>query len=201
MSPQRRRPSTRRRSSLGLLLIALCALFVAAPSAAFAHDELIGSTPADGELVETAPTEIDLRFSAEPLDGDGATDVLVIDPLGAEVQQGAPVVDRNGVIQGLSGADERGTYTVVWRVVSSDGHPISGELTFSVGETSEPADLPSTTGTGGDTGTGETEGADTDSSGGALTVIWVVVGIVAAGLGGALIAIFVARVRGRNDGV
>jgi methionine-rich copper-binding protein CopC len=201
MSPQRRRPSARRRASLSLLLIGLCALLVAAPSAAFAHDELIGSTPADGDVLESAPTEIDLRFSSEPLDGDGATDVLVIDPGGAEVQQGEPVVDRNGVIQGLSGADERGTYTVVWRVVSSDGHPISGELTFSVGETSEPADLPSATDTDTDAGTGDADGADADSPGPDLTAIWIIGGVVAIGLGGAVVAILVTRARGRNDGV
>ena len=186
---------------MGLLLIALCAFFVAAPSAAFAHDELIGSSPSDGELLETAPAEIDLRFSADPLEGDGATDVLVIDPSGAEVQQGEPVLDRNGVIQGISGADERGTYTVVWRIVSSDGHPISGELTFSVGETSEPADLPITTDTDADAGGGEEGGANADSGGIDLTAIWVVGGIVIVGLGGALVAVLVARARGRNGGV
>ena len=182
------------------MLIALCAFFVAAPSAAFAHDELIGSSPSDGELLETSPTEIDLRFSADPLEGAGATDVLVIDPSGAEVQQGEPVLDRNGVIQAIS-ADERGTYIVVWRIVSSDGHPISGELTFSVGETSEPADLPSTTGGDADTGGGETDSSNADAGGIGPTAIWVVGGIVVAGLGGALVAVLVARARGRNGGV
>lgn len=182
------------------MLIALCAFFVAAPSTAFAHDELIGSSPADGELLETGPTEIDLRFSADPLEGAGATDVLVIDPSGAEVQQGEPVLDRNGVIQAIS-ADERGTYTVVWRIVSSDGHPISGELTFSVGETSEPADLPSATDGDADTGGGETNGSNAVAGGIDPTAIWVVGGIVVAGLGGALVAVLVARARGRNGGV
>jgi methionine-rich copper-binding protein CopC len=179
------------------LLVALCAFFIAAPSAAFAHDELIGSTPDDGEIIETGPSEIDLRFSANPLEGDGATEVLVIDPSGAEVQQGDPILDRNGVIQELSGADERGTYTVVWRIVSSDGHPISGELTFSVGETSVPADIPTTT----DADAGDATGAGSDAGGFDLTPIWIVIGIVAVGLGGALVAILMARARGRNGGV
>lgn len=178
-----------------MLLVALCAFFVAAPSAAFAHDELIGSIPDDGEIVETDPSAIDLRFSANPLEGDGATEVLVIDPSGAEVQQGDPILDRNGVIQELSGTDERGTYRVVWRIVSSDGHPNSGELTFSVGETSVPADIPTTT-------DAEAEAEDaTDAGGFDLTPIWIVVGIVVVGLGGAVVAILMARARGRNGGV
>lgn len=183
-------------SLLGVLLLALCAVLVAAPSAAFAHDELIGSTPASDEIVETAPTQIDLRFSANPLEGAGATEVVVVSPSGTEVQQGDPVLDRNGVIQELSGADERGTYTVLWRIVSSDGHPISGELLFSVGETSEPADIPAAGGSGDDT-----DGATTDSAGADLTAIWIILGIVVAGLGGTLVAVLMMRARGRNNGV
>lgn len=194
-SPQRP-ASAVSRSALGALLVALCALFISVPSAAFAHDELIGSDPASDEILETAPTQIDLRFSANPLEGDGATEVVVFSPSGTEVQQGDPVLDRNGVIQELSGADERGTYTVLWRIVSSDGHPISGELLFSVGETSEPADIPAA-GTTGD----DTDGATTDSAGADLTVIWIILGIVAAGLGGALVAVLMVRARGRNNGV
>lgn len=195
MSQPQRRPSAVRRSGLAALMVALCAFFVAAPSAAFAHDELIGSTPSNGEIVEVGPTEIDLRYSANPLEGAGATEVLVISPSGAEVQQGDPVLDRNGVIQELSGADERGTYTVVWRIVSSDGHPISGELTFSVGEPSEPAGLPTAGGAGGETDT------DTDAGGVDVTAIWIIVGIVAIGLGGALVGVLMVRARRRNDGV
>ncbi len=119
----------------------------------------------------------------------------MISPSGAEVQQGDPVLDRNGVIQELSGTDERGTYTVVWRIVSSDGHPISGELTFSVGEPSEPAGLPTAGGAGGETD------PDTDAVGVDLTAIWIIVGIVAIGLGGALVAVLMVRARRRNDGV
>lgn len=194
--PQRHAPVVSR-SVLGGLLVALCALFVSAPSAAFAHDELIGSTPASDEILETGPTEIDLRFSADPLEGAGATEVIVVSPSGSEVQQGDPVLDRNGVVQGLSGADERGTYTVLWRIVSSDGHPISGELLFSVGETSEPAALP----TAGDAASGETEGSNSAAGGADLTAVWIIIGIVLVGLGGALVAVLMVRARGRNDGV
>lgn len=181
---------------LGALLLALCALFVAAPSAAFAHDELIGSDPASDEILETGPSQIDLRFSSNPLEGSGATEVVVVSPSGTEVQQGEPVLDRNGVIQELSGADERGTYTVLWRVVSSDGHPISGELMFSVGETSEPAELPTA-----DETDGGADGGSTDAGGADLTAIWIILGIVVVGLGGAVVAVLMVRARGRNDGV
>lgn len=198
MSQTQRRPSAARRSGLAALMLTLCAFLVAAPSAAFAHDELIGSTPSDGELVEVGPTAIDLRYSANPLEGAGATEVLVVSPSGAEVQQGDPVLDRNGVIQELSGADERGTYTVVWRIVSSDGHPISGELTFSVGETSEPADLPTANDAGGADGEPQT---NTDAGGVDFTAVWIVIGIVVIGLGGALVAVLMVRARGRDDGV
>jgi len=188
----RDRPSTARRLGLGVLLAALCAFFVAAPTAAFAHDELIGSSPADGDVVDASPTSIDLRFSAEPLAGDGATEVLVIDPSGREVQDGDPVLDRNGVIQNISGAEEPGTYRVIWRIVSSDGHPISGEVLFSVDEPSEPAPVPTAS-----------EAGDAGDESGAFdaTPLWVVGGLIVVGLGGALVAVLVARARRSNGGV
>lgn len=186
------RPSAARRFGIGLLLTALCALFVSIPTTAFAHDELIGSSPADGDVVDAGPTTIDLRFSASPLEGDGATGVVVIDPSGREVQDGAPVLDRNGVIQTIAGADEPGTYRVLWRIVSSDGHPVSGELFFSVDEPSDPAPLPTQVDSGEEDGT--TEGFD-------ATPIWVGLGIVVVGLGGAVVAVLMARARSGRDGV
>ena len=191
ISAPRHRPSTARRLGIGVLLSALCALFVSIPTAAFAHDELIGSSPADGEVVDTAPASIDLRFSSNPLEGDGATEVLVLDPSGREVQDGDPVLDRNGVIQTISGADEPGTYRVMWRVVSSDGHPLSGEILFSVDETSDPAPAPAQVDAGAD---------DEASDGLDATPIWIVLGIVVVGLGGALVAVPMARARGDRDG-
>jgi methionine-rich copper-binding protein CopC len=112
-----------------VLLVAPVGL--AGPAAA--HDELTGSNPSDGSTVTEAPQRVRLNFSAE-VKQIGLT-VLVKDPSGASVASGEPTIDGTAVIQRLEPLTESGVYTVAYRVVSSDGHPISGRVTFT-------ADLP-----------------------------------------------------------
>lgn len=114
-------------AALGLGLLGMLA--TAVPAAA--HDELIASDPADGSTVAVLPDEVTLTFSAFPLDEPGATLVEVTDATGADLAVGEPVVDGTAVTQALEGAPS-GDVTVIWKVVSSDGHPIDGELRFEV---------------------------------------------------------------------
>ncbi|MDX2377147.1 copper resistance protein CopC [Microbacterium sp. LRZ72] len=176
-------PASRRRLPAlvagGLLAVTLTAM----PMAASAHDELIGTDPEDGAVLEQAPEAVDLRFSAEPLTEEGGTQVRVIDPTGAEVQADAPETVDNGVIQAID-ADEIGTYTVTWRVVSSDGHPISGEFAFSVGEESEPAPAPAP--------------ADESDAGSPDVLIWILVAVGGAAVAGAIVVAVIALLRRRR---
>lgn len=98
-------------------------------NAAQAHDELIDTVPADGVEVDTVPDEVRLEFSGEiaPV----GTVVEVTGPLG-EVTDGEPEIDGTEVIQPLLADVAPGDYSVVWRVTSADGHPISGEFGYDV---------------------------------------------------------------------
>jgi methionine-rich copper-binding protein CopC len=179
---------TPRRVGMVAAIAAIAGALVLAPSPASAHDDLLGSDPEAGVVLESAPAQVELRYSAEPLDGPGSTIVRVVDPEGAEVQEGEPEVVDNAVIQAIeTDPAVSGTYTVTWRVVSSDGHAISGELVFSVGEESEPAPAPSE----------EAEPVLPPVT----TVLWIVGGVVAIGVMGAVVAVLVAisRRRGRGD--
>ncbi len=113
-------------------------LLAAAATPAFAHDELIGADPADGAVLDVLPPELTLTFSGVLLDGEGATELAVTDAGGADLTGGDPVLDGVRVTQPLTGTAS-GTVHVAWRVVSSDGHPISGEYTFSVGDVTAPS--------------------------------------------------------------
>jgi methionine-rich copper-binding protein CopC len=184
------RTRSSRRVGMAAAIAAVAAVLMLAPSPASAHDDLLGSDPEDGVVLETAPAQVELRYSAEPLDEPGGTIVRVVDPEGAEVQQGEPEVVDNAVIQAIAAdAAVVGTYTVTWRVVSSDGHAISGELLFSVGEESEPADAPSE-------GPIPEDGVPT-----AVVALWIIGGVVAIGVMGAVVAVLVAisRRRGSED--
>lgn len=128
-----------------ILLVA--ALAVLTPAAAFAHDRLVESSPAADASVQTLPAELTLTYSAELITGEGATIVEVTGPDGASANAGEPVVEGAIVRVPLTAEAAAGSYQVAWRVVSSDGHPISDEfafevLTSTIAEETEPAEEP-----------------------------------------------------------
>jgi len=148
MSRAARTPRRTRLASLAAALGLSAAAVLATAMPAAAHDELIASDPADGSTVASLPSEVTLTFSAFPLDEPGATLVEVTDAAGDDLTAGDPVVEGTAVVQALEGSVD-GEITVVWKVVSSDGHPIDGEFRFEVtggpapapaeGEATEPA--------------------------------------------------------------
>lgn len=96
---------------------------------ATAHNSLISSDPVDGSTVATAPEQITLVFNeaAQAL----GSEIVVTDPNGVTVSEGAPQLADATVSQPLAGDLPAGVYTVTWRVTSADGHPIDGSLTFT----------------------------------------------------------------------
>ena len=117
---------TRRRTRplLALLLLPLLWGWYAAP--AFAHDRLVGTTPASGSSV-TAPSMVQLRF-AEKVIATG-TRIEVKDPT-SKVVSSALTVSGDVVSVRLAQPTTAGTYQVIWRITSDDGHPVSGAFSF-----------------------------------------------------------------------
>lgn len=114
-------------SSLGL-----AALLLALPAPAQAHSVLLGTTPEDEEQLATAPDEVTLLFN-EDITALG-TEVVVTTEDGEVVSEGEVEIKGPEVIQGLSDSRPAGAYTVTWRAVSADGHPISGTYVFTASE-------------------------------------------------------------------
>lgn len=103
-------------------------LSTAAAPAANAHDALDSANPAQGSTVKEL-SSVALTFSADPLGTDGATVIQLIGPDKKYYETACP--DLNGpVVSSPVAMGAAGTYEVLWRVVSSDGHPISGSYTF-----------------------------------------------------------------------
>ncbi|MBF8190868.1 copper resistance protein CopC [Nonomuraea sp. K274] len=136
-----------KRSPLAALTAILAALFVLGTAVpALAHDTLKSSSPAKGAEVK-ALDEVKLEFSARvrlPF-------VIVRGAGGAEHQAGEPEADGPVVRQAVNGPLPDGDYTIAYRVVSSDGHPIEGEIPFRVkgAETPSPSPSPSATSSAG----------------------------------------------------
>ena len=111
------------------------AALVLAPSPALAHDVLTGSTPEDGETLDAAPEEVVLTFNNEPLEtGDGNAVSVTGPDEETTYETGDLAFDGNEVSTELEPLDQAGDYTIGFRVVSSDGHPIQESLTFTVPE-------------------------------------------------------------------
>jgi copper transport protein len=112
-------------------------MLLASPAAA--HATLVGSTPANGTVLPVAPEEVRLSFS-EPVQPVGAA---VLGPDGDRADDGTMRRPNDTTVvlrlPGLRVRAPSGTYTVTWRVISADTHPVGGALTFSIGVPSHPA--------------------------------------------------------------
>ncbi|UJP09709.1 copper resistance protein CopC [Microbacterium sp. KUDC0406] len=122
--------TARRRTAWAVvgILLGLIAVPVGA-TAASAHDSLVDSDPATGSTVTTL-TKVDLTFSADPIGGEGADVIQVKGPDGRYYETGCPALNGSVVSTPVQAGPE-GDYEVLWRVVSSDGHPVAGTFTFT----------------------------------------------------------------------
>jgi copper transport protein len=108
------------------------------PATARAHAVLVSTDPTAEARLDRSPGRVELRFSEPVETAFGA--LRVLDARGDEVSQGdllRPAGDRIAVELPDSLPD--GPYTVAWRIVSADSHPISGAYVFCVGENCDPA--------------------------------------------------------------
>jgi copper transport protein len=109
---------------------ALALLFVLAqPSPVFAHASLLASDPADGAVLATAPAMLTLSFN-EPVEPIA---IRILDSAG--IASAVTQIGHDGATLILTPPAPlgEGAYIVSWRVISADGHPVGGSLTFQIG--------------------------------------------------------------------
>lgn len=105
-------------------------VLVAAPTSAMAHTELESTSPADGAVLSEPPATVSFTFNEELLPGtdtisvnDDAGNVVAtaaVEPVGATISMPWPAEATSG------------TFQVAFRVVSADGHPVSGAITLTL---------------------------------------------------------------------
>lgn len=109
--------------ALGLVLLS------ATPAAA--HDVLTSTAPAADTTVSGDVDEVALTFTEPPLSGlDAGIVISVQDPSGEEVGAGDVTID-GATLRTAADLSTPGAYTVTWRSVSVDGHPVSGSYRFT----------------------------------------------------------------------
>jgi methionine-rich copper-binding protein CopC len=124
----------RRLLGIGTLtgVLAGAALGLAAAPAQ-AHNTLVSSNPSAGSVVTEQPGIFAVTTNDALLEAGGTANAIQVRGPGAE-----PLYYGDGcmTVQGPSlttpvSLGQPGEYTVVWQVVSADGHPIDGEYTFN----------------------------------------------------------------------
>jgi copper transport protein len=143
-------PSGIARALAGTVLVLAIVAGTAGPAAA--HAVLLGTDPSPQTTVKTPPEGVRLRFS-EPVEvAFGAVRVFDVD--GKRVDKGKITTEAGRREVVVPASLPGGTYTVTWRVVSTDGHAVHGGFQFYVGA---PSTI-SAVAVEGDTGAGRVVG-------------------------------------------
>lgn len=127
---------SRPRISTRLRLAAVAALLLpaaAVASPAVAHDALSSTVPARDAVVATAPETVSLTLTEPPTDSASLnlSVITVTDGAGNTVSDGTVSVNAATLSTKIAPGTP-GSYKVLWRAVSSDGHPIEGNYAFTV---------------------------------------------------------------------
>ncbi|MGG4341773.1 copper resistance CopC family protein [Paenibacillus lautus] len=189
--------------TLGLLLILVF------PTATWAHSKLETSTPAaDAKLTESVQ-EVSLSFN-ENIDENLST-LKIKNAQGESVEVAEVKINQNTMQGTLAAPLPSGSYTVEWKIVGGDGHPVDGTYAFEVDapEAEAPPETPAgTEETPADTGNTQDETApadntaadntdqtadqnqqadnttDTEQSAGSGSTVWIVVIVIVAVIAG-----------------
>ncbi|HEX4725952.1 MAG TPA: copper resistance CopC family protein [Pseudonocardiaceae bacterium] len=158
-----------RRLIIGALLAGFAVLGLASP--AFAHNVLVGSQPTTGTSVTAGPTQVRFDFNAPVRTGPNT--ITVLGPDGTHWERTATAtVNGNSVSTQVAPLGPAGVYTASYRIISADGHPVTGDITFTL--------------TKAGNGTPITEAAATTSGsggGGVPVWVWIVAGALVLGVG------------------
>ncbi len=122
-----------RRAFVGAFLVALLSLFAGAAPVS-AHASLVSSSPKDGAQLTKAPKTVVLTFGERLLTtGDAVTATYL--KTGRRITLPAAKVKGAKLSVAWPKSARAGKYRVAFRVVSADGHPVTGRITFSYRKT------------------------------------------------------------------
>ncbi|HSC92714.1 MAG TPA: CopD family protein [Gaiellaceae bacterium] len=124
-----------------LLLTASLAAAAALAPAALAHASVVETSPRDGAVLASAPSDVRVRFD-DPV-GVGPGNAVVAND-GGSVLAGRPRLAQDGrvLVLRLRPGLADGDYSARWRIVSDDGHLEAGTIAFRVGTSGSGAGRP-----------------------------------------------------------
>lgn len=111
-----------------LVLIGLALLLGATP--AFAHGFVVSTDPADGSSLPTGPSTVTVTFD-EPVQ-KGFDTLTVVGPDGNLWSTGDTRIDGDALRIDVLPLGPAGIYTIGFRAISADSHPVSGSRSFTL---------------------------------------------------------------------
>lgn len=170
-----------RRLVVAGLLTGVAVATLATPASA--HNVLVGSDPKAGSSISASPTEVRFDFNAPVQFGDDT--IVVIGPNGThwERTQNATVTG-DSVSTPVAPLGPAGVYTASYHIISADGHPVTGDVTFTLTKAGNGTPV-----------TQSTAPASGGGGGGVPVWVWLVLAVVVLGA-----ALFFA-LRGGRSGV
>lgn len=118
-----------------LTALILCCLLLSLPASVSAHAYVVTSTPGENEVLQDAPTSISITFN-EPIE-NAFHSIQVTDPSGQQAVSGESRIDGGNsatLLTELRPNLPDGIYTVNYKVLSSDGHTVTGTFPFIIGD-------------------------------------------------------------------
>lgn len=103
---------------------------------ASAHTTVDSTTPATGTSVDAGPQTVTVNFTEPILTENVKSEIQITDENGNSVETSCIDVQKLSVSLGAFFATA-GKYTATWRVVASDGDPVTGNFSFEVTGTAD----------------------------------------------------------------
>lgn len=119
------------------VLFAALSISLFSASLAFAHGDVVSSSPSADSTVMAAPAEVSIEFDGklQTLGETAINSITVTDEQGQVVSEPTSTVEGAKISTKLISVEVTGLLSVHYRIVSEDGHPVEGDYSFRVGET------------------------------------------------------------------
>jgi methionine-rich copper-binding protein CopC len=168
-----------RKALIALAITGVAWLATATP--ALAHNVLISSDPAKGASLAAGPAKITLTFD-QYVQNANVNQIAVIGPGGGQWAEGQVEVRDSVVSVPLRPLGPAGEYKIGYRILSADGHAVTGEVPFSltVAGIGQPAAADAAKGTGQATTTPATGG---ETRSGVPIWVWIAGAVVLLAIG------------------
>ena len=133
-------------------LAGLC--LILSSSTSFAHGQIVTSYPLMDSVSSPTPSQVWIEFDGQlqQIEGEVVNTLKVTDSTGLVVSSEEAVIEGAKISTQVSDQSVGGVFTVQYRIVSEDGHPVEGSYTFEASPGFEATEMiePTTTATASD---------------------------------------------------